>query len=247
MKISRHLIGIGLVISHGLCTGTSATIDVDIIGFAFVPPSVNIGVGDTVRWTERDGAFHSSTSDTGVWDSGSLNVGASFPFTFPNAGTFPYHCSPHPGMLGSVTVQGAANTPPTVEITSPTNNAVFNPPASVTILVTATDAEGSVTNVEFFNGTSSLGSDTSSPFSITNTLPPGLRELTAVATDNDGAKATSAVVRIKVPITDPFPTKIAKGDITIDVQTVADGMAAPVGMSVPDDAADACLFTIRRA
>ena len=82
----------------------AATHDVSIVGFAFVPPAVNIDVGDTVKWTNNDTPPHTSTSDTAVWDSGTLNNGDTFEFTFNTADTYPYHCDFHPSMVGTVIV-----------------------------------------------------------------------------------------------------------------------------------------------
>src|SRR5260370_32707453 len=76
----------------------SATQDVSIVRFAFQPPSVSINTGDSVRWTEMDGAFHSSTSDGGLWDSGILPFDVQFSFQFNSSGDYPYHCSPPPFM-----------------------------------------------------------------------------------------------------------------------------------------------------
>lgn len=132
----------------------------------------------------------------------------------------------------------APNVPPTVAIDSPTNNASFGAPASVTIDVTAGDSDGTVTNVEFFDGPTSLGNDISFPFSLTANLALGSHALTAVATDNAEASSTSAVVNVTVrtvPIDNPIAERIPKGDITIELKTVADGMVSPLGMAVPDD------------
>ncbi len=89
----------------------AAIIDVTIQDFFFSPTPVTINVGDTVRWTNNGPSQHSSTSDTGVWNSGTLGVGQTFSFTFSNSGTFAYHCSIHPTMHGSVIVMGP-NSPP---------------------------------------------------------------------------------------------------------------------------------------
>src|SRR5436190_7817059 len=126
-------------LSWGLCVAVliiaanarSAIQDISIINFSFQPPSVSINTGDSVRWTEMDGAFHSSTSDDGVWDSGSLPFHGQFTFQFSTAGDYPYHCTPHPFMQASITVNGNANQPPQVSITSPTNGASFTAPAVV--------------------------------------------------------------------------------------------------------------------
>src|SRR5258708_19752686 len=59
------------------------------------------------------------------------------------------------------------NTPPTVSLTSPAANASFTAPATVTLQATAADADGTVTKVEFFNGSASLGGVTTAPYSFT--------------------------------------------------------------------------------
>ncbi len=97
----------------------------------------------------------------------------------------------------SVTVNGT-NPAPTTSITSPANGATFTAPASVTINANASD-NGSVTKVDFYNGSSLLGTDTSSPYSFTwSNVAAGAYSLTSVATDNQGATGTSSAVSITV-------------------------------------------------
>lgn len=130
------------------------------------------------------------------------------------------------------------NTPPSVAIDSPAGGAVFNEPANVTINATASDTDGTVTQVQFFNGTTSLGADTTSPYSVMASLAFGSHALTAVATDNGGAMSTSAVVNVSVVATNfanPIVARIPKGDVTIELKPIADGMVSPLGMAVPDD------------
>lgn len=80
---------------------------VDIVGFAFSPASLSISAGDTVTWTNQDGANHTSTSDDGTtWDSGTLTTSQSYSFTFNGGGTFPYHCEFHPSMTAVIEVSG---------------------------------------------------------------------------------------------------------------------------------------------
>lgn len=86
-------------------TATNQIHTVAIRNFAFVPPSLTIQAGDTVRWTNEDAAPHTSTSDTAIWDSEILNQGQSFSFTFTNAGSYPYFCEVHPSMRGVIEVQ----------------------------------------------------------------------------------------------------------------------------------------------
>lgn len=72
---------------------------------AFAPDEADVAVGTTVTWTNNDVVTHTSTSNNGVWSSGNVGPGGQFSFTFTTAGTFSYHCSIHPGMVGSVVVR----------------------------------------------------------------------------------------------------------------------------------------------
>jgi plastocyanin len=76
-------------------------------GMVFSPVTITVAVGTTVTWKNSDGIAHTSTSDTGVWDTGTLAAGASSTTTFNTVGTFPYHCAFHVsmGMKGTVVVQ----------------------------------------------------------------------------------------------------------------------------------------------
>ena len=86
---------------------------VSITDFQFSPATVTITAGDSVTWTNNTSSTpHTSTSDTGAWDSGTIDGGASFTHTFSTAGTFAYHCNFHPQMTGTVVVQAAETTPP---------------------------------------------------------------------------------------------------------------------------------------
>jgi hypothetical protein len=107
--------------------------------------------------------------------------------------------------LGAITSSAAAtitvnaNTPPTVDMTSPVDGATFTSPATVNLAATASDADGTVTKVEFFNGAAKLGEDTSAPYSFTwNGVAAGTYTLTARATDNVGAITSSSAATITV-------------------------------------------------
>lgn len=98
------------------------------------------------------------------------------------------------------------NPPPTVSITSPANNATFTAGATITINASASD-NGSVSKVEFYNGSTLLGTDTSNPYSFTwSNVAAGSYNLTAKATDNQNASTTSSVIAITVGSTNPAPT-----------------------------------------
>jgi hypothetical protein len=92
----------------------------------------------------------------------------------------------------------AANSAPTVSLTSPAEGAVIALPAQVSLAASAEDSGGSVSKVEFYAGVTKVGEDTTAPFTFAWTAISGSYALTAVATDNQGASTTSAVVNITV-------------------------------------------------
>lgn len=71
---------------------------------SFTPRDLDVQVGTTVTWMNTDRDSHTTTSDASGWNSGTLSPGRQFSFTFQTAGTFPYHCTFHPGMTGRVVV-----------------------------------------------------------------------------------------------------------------------------------------------
>jgi plastocyanin len=76
--------------------------------FAFTPQQVKVRAGGKVTWINcgpPGDESHTSTSDTNVWGSQLLPPGATFTREFQETGSFPYHCVPHPGMTGTVTVE----------------------------------------------------------------------------------------------------------------------------------------------
>jgi amicyanin len=85
-----------------------ATNKVSISNFTFSPASIKVKVGDTVTWTNHDSIGHTVTADSPSSDapaSDTLVKGKSYSFTFTKAGTYTYHCEPHPYMKGTVTVE----------------------------------------------------------------------------------------------------------------------------------------------
>lgn len=72
---------------------------------AYSPNPITVARGTTVQWVNNDNTTHTSTANGGAWNSGPLAPGGQFSFTFQNAGSFPYHCTIHPNMVGTVNVQ----------------------------------------------------------------------------------------------------------------------------------------------
>jgi plastocyanin len=102
----------------------AGAVTVTIQDFSFVPQTVTIKAGTPVHWTNSGPSAHTATSDTGLWDSGSLaapsggggggygggaTAGGAFNFTLTQPGTYSYHCTLHPPSLypnftGTITV-----------------------------------------------------------------------------------------------------------------------------------------------
>jgi plastocyanin len=79
---------------------------VQIVNFAFMPSTITVHTGFVVTWKNMTlDTQHTTTSDNNVWDSGVLNPGQSFSFTFTTPGTYTYHCNIHPFMKGTIIVQ----------------------------------------------------------------------------------------------------------------------------------------------
>jgi plastocyanin len=82
-----------------------ATAEVKVDNFSFGPATLTVPVGTTVTWTNRDDIPHTVVSTDKVFKSKVLDTDEKFSFTFAKAGTYPYFCSIHPKMTGSVVVQ----------------------------------------------------------------------------------------------------------------------------------------------
>jgi plastocyanin len=79
--------------------------EVWIQGMAFDPATITITTGTSILWTNQDAIGHTVTSDSGLFDSGTVNTNGTFSYMFATAGTFTYHCKIHPMMTGTVIVK----------------------------------------------------------------------------------------------------------------------------------------------
>jgi plastocyanin len=107
----RKLVLVGVIVCLGAAAVAFAVTEVQIRDFEFVPANVVIMKGENVKWTNAGQVLHTSTSDTGKWNSGDLSHGQSFEFTFNDTGSFAYHCNYHITMKGTVRVTEAAVEP----------------------------------------------------------------------------------------------------------------------------------------
>lgn len=125
--------------------------------------------------------------------------------------------APYYTNLGACDGSGS-NQPPSVSLTSPSAGASFSAGSSITVSANASDSDGTVSKVEFFRGGTSLGIDTSAPYSVTWTnASAGSHTFKAVATDNNNAVTSSATVSVTVAA--------ASNDTT--PPSVPGGLAAP--------------------
>jgi plastocyanin len=88
-------------VSPAATEGTS----VEIKDYAFTPPTLTVPAGTTVTWTNNDAVPHTATASDASFDSGNLNPGQSYSFTFATPGSYPYACQYHAGMTGTIVVQ----------------------------------------------------------------------------------------------------------------------------------------------
>ena len=101
---------------------TISPVHVEIVDFAFSPSNITvvIGVNNTVVWANMGAVDHTVTSNSGLFASGPLAPGKTFTFNFTTSGTFGYHCSIHPFMMGMVTVKGTQTSTTTRSTTAST-------------------------------------------------------------------------------------------------------------------------------
>jgi len=78
--------------------------EVFIQDMTFTPGTIAVAANTTIKWTNKDAVTHTVTSDSGLFDSGSITSGGTWSHTFASAGTYTYHCTPHPTMTASVVV-----------------------------------------------------------------------------------------------------------------------------------------------
>ena len=159
-------------------------------------------------------------------DSG-IDVGLPFSGPAPDLGAFE--------TIASTTV--VVNINPVISLSSPLKSASFTSPATITIDATASDPDGAITKVEFFQGNVKIGERTTLPYSITwKEVPAGTWSLTAVATDNENGKAVSVAVSITVnksaTVTNQLPI------VSIASPTKDSSFTAPATITVDVTASD---------
>lgn len=168
------------------------------------PPGY-IGTTFVVHLISEDIYFELTLTD---WEGSGGSPGKTFSYTRTTAGV-------------------VAPPTPTVTVTNPASGAVYAAPASIKLGANASVSSGTVTNVQFFAGATSLGSVTAAPFNLTS--PPvaaGSYSITAVATAA-GVSATSSVVNVS--IVTPVNTTIS--NLARHTNTISFNYSANAGLS----------------
>lgn len=130
------------------------------------------------------------------------------------------------GTSSIVTMNVLANVPPTVSITSPSAGTAFSAPAPITFTASATDSDGTVTQVEFFVNGVSVGVDATTPYEATWTSTPGIKTITAKATDSNGAITTSSSLSLDIADPNALPYEVKAVSQTCEVATYCVPVAA---------------------
>jgi len=78
----------------------------DALGWGFDTDNLNVAAGQTVTWTNTGAQQHTVTADDTSLDSGLIDPGNAFSFEFDTPGIYTYHCTPHPWMKATITVNG---------------------------------------------------------------------------------------------------------------------------------------------
>ena len=79
---------------------------VNIVNMMFTPSQITVKKGQTVTWTNNDSMTHTVTIDNGTGpNSGDVEPGATYSYTFQQSGSYQYHCDIHPSMRGTIVVQ----------------------------------------------------------------------------------------------------------------------------------------------
>ena len=161
-----------------ICVGgnNTGTVNVNISGIpASFGSQVNVAL-DYVTWTNKDASVAGTTSiSTKVYNVTNKSISVPINVT---SNLYAYRV-----LITPVKIVG----PPTVKITNPVEGTIFTSPANISLQATASDADGTVSKVEFFNGTTLLFSDNTAPYSFDwKGVTKGVYTVRAVATDNDG-------------------------------------------------------------
>ena len=187
-------------------TNTGSAISSWTLGYSY-SGNQQLSSGWSGTWTQsgKNISVASASWNGSLATGASTQIGANFSYTGTNTApaTFTLNgttCNGGGGGGGTGTIS--------VSLTSPASGATYTAPATIPLAATATESGGTISKVEFFNGTTLLGTTTSSPYTFNwSSVAAGTYSLTAEAFDASGATATSSAVSVTVsPASTPPPS-----------------------------------------
>ena len=205
MVLLLGMSGLSLLTPISEANGGRASHSVSIQNFAFSPSTRTIDVGDSVTWTNNDGASHTASSTSGPvsFDSGTLSAGATFTFTFNTAGSYDYRCNIHSSMTATITVV-APNSPPEVTGVTLSPDPAFTDDV-ISVSASTSDADGDPVTLSYswsING--NVVSETGSTLAGSTWFDKS--DLIDVeVTPNDGTTDGTAVIPISLTISNSAP------------------------------------------
>ncbi|MEQ8905684.1 polysaccharide lyase family 7 protein [Ekhidna sp.] len=173
--------------ADGIALGEQFSYEIDVVGNTLTVTIMRDGKDDVVQVVDM--------SDSGFEDD----------WMYFKAGNYNQNNSGDAGDYAQVSFfaldvsHSSPNNPPSVSITTPSNNDSFIESENITIAANASDSDGTISKVEFFEGSNKLGEDDTSPYSFDwENVAEGNYSLTAIATDDKGSTTTSSEVNITV-------------------------------------------------
>jgi len=98
------MVALAVLVTVGADAPAQAPASVEIENSNYLPPSLTVPAGTTVRWINLDEETHTVTSTTGLFGSGGLDLKEEYSHTFTAPGVYPYTCDLHPHMRGTIVV-----------------------------------------------------------------------------------------------------------------------------------------------
>jgi hypothetical protein len=185
----------------GQPTGNEAT---ELPGYAFFYSLT--GSTTAADWTRVDALCLTNSAQGTVSSSGTVTITFSAPLAV--GGTMYFRWADDNNVAASpdqmiaidnINIGISANTAPSVTLTTPASSTTVGQGTNVMLTATASDANGTVTKVEFFAGATKLATVSNAPYEFTwSGAAVGSYSVTAKATDNDGAVSASAAVTVNV-------------------------------------------------
>jgi plastocyanin len=104
MRVAAAAFALIVLMALGADLQALSPASVDIQDSRFLPPSLTVPVGTTVRWINHDEDIHTVNSMTGLFGSKGLDLDEEYSHTFTAPGEYPYTCDLHPRMRGTIAV-----------------------------------------------------------------------------------------------------------------------------------------------